>query len=214
MKKTEFYWECEGQFYQFNPGKRYLIYYKGGFSPVTRGHFKTVKRFTDVGSNIYVMIHQIGSEKRHGIPEYLNKEIWKIYIDELLPKERIYLIKYTSIDDILDIPNFDQFDQVVYIRGNEDYNISRTERSNKYIFKHVINKLNKRGIGMDFYYLNRSDIKVLSATKFVKKLIKTKRCKSPDCKCKYKKCKFFLPEELDKEIAMNIINKLQAYYLI
>nr|QBK91482.1 MAG: hypothetical protein LCPAC302_01020 [Pithovirus LCPAC302] len=214
MKNTKFYWESKGQFYQFDSNKKYLMYYKGGFSPVTRGHFKTVKHFTNIGSNVHVMIHQIGSEKRHGVPEYINREIWETYIDELLPKDRIYLVQYDTLEDILYIPNLDQFDQVVYIRGNEDFNISRTEKSNKKRFKYVINGLNRRGIGMDFYYINRPEIGVLSATKFVKYLIKTKKCKRFYCKCKYKKCKFFFPKDLNKDTAMDIINKLQSYYLV
>ncbi len=213
--KSTFYWECLDQNYPFNPHKKYLIYFKGCYCPPTRGHFDTVKRFTDMGSNIHVMIHQMGSQRRHGIPYHLNKEIWETYIEELLPQNQVYLIRYESSEEILELPNIDYFDTVIYIRGNEHYNIKKTQRSNLNRFRSIIRRLNRRNIRMDFYYLKRPDTKKLSATKFTKMLIRTKkRCRRDNCNCKYKKLKFFIPTDLSEDSAMRIINDIQEHYLI
>jgi hypothetical protein len=215
MSKSKFYWECLGQTYPFDSDKTYLIYFKGCFCPPTAGHFNTLKQFTDKGSNIYGMVHQIGSERRHGVPYYLNRKIWKTYIDELLPSERIYLTRYSSMYDILDLPIIDSIDTVIYIRGNEDHDIKYTEKNNLKNFKGIINKLNERGINMDFCYLDRPLAHKLSASKFIKNLIRTKKkCKRPGCDCKYRKLKYYMPSKLNPNVAMSLVEKLQQHYLI
>ncbi len=216
MNDSKYYWECMGQNYPFRSDKKYLIYFKGNFSPSHRGHFKTVERFIKIGENIHVMIHQIGSEKRHGVPYHLNREIWQTYIDKLLPQNRIYLVKYYCSDDIFDLHNLSSFDRVIYIRGNENYDIKTMEKKNIYRFRDFIYRLSKMGIGLDFYYLNRPDVKTLCATEFTKILVKTKRrkCKRIHCDCKYKKLKKFFPVNLSKGTAIKLINKIQKYYLI
>ena len=103
MNDSKYYWECMGQNYPFRSDKKYLIYFRGNFSPSHRGHFKTVERFIKIGENIHVMIHQIGSEKRHGVPYHLNREIWQTYIDKLLPQNRVYLVRYYCSEDIFDL---------------------------------------------------------------------------------------------------------------
>lgn len=209
-----FYWECLGQKYPFDPSKTYLIYYKACFGPPHKGHFNTVKRFTNIGDNIHVMVHQMGSESRHGVPRYLNREIWKTYIKELLPQNRVHLCQYYHSDDILSLPILDQIDTVVYIRGNEGYNIESTPDKDKKIFSHIMRKLRLKNINMDFYYLERPLVKVLSATIFTEKLIKTRgKCLKHGCDCKYKRLKYFYPRGLDRGIIMKITNKLQKQNL-
>ena len=75
----------------------YCIYIQGCYCPPHRGHFETVKRFTDIGENINVIIHQVGSESRHGVPSYFNRKMWKLYIENLLPSHRIDLLKYNNL---------------------------------------------------------------------------------------------------------------------
>lgn len=207
------YWECNGDTYPFDSNKRYLIYYKGCFCPPHRGHFNTVKQFTDIGNNIHVMVHQIGSERRHGVPYYLNREVWRTYIDRLLPVDRVHLVKYNYCDELLDLPILNHIDTVVFIRGNEGYD---TSYSNKIVhkFSYIINKLNSRGINMDFYYLERPLVDTLCATQFVKTLVKTKKkcCHEGDI-CKYNRLKYYYPDDLDKNDMVNITRKLQLQYL-
>lgn len=212
---SSFYWECLGEDYPFRRNKKYLIYFKGGFTcGGHRGHFNTVKRFTDVGSNVHVMIHLMGTEKRHGVPYSLNEEIWKIHINEMLPKRQVHLVKYGSTyDDIKRITRNGNYDKVVYIRGNENHHIRSTEKSNLNTFDSLIYSLNKQHIGLDFFYLNRPDVKTLCATEFARALIKSKKCQRENCRCKYKKLLFYLPDELSRESSIYILNKLKKCYL-
>ena len=68
---------------------------------------------------------------------------------------------------------------------------------------------------MDFFYINRDESSKLSATKLTKALIRTnKRCKKYNCDCRYEKLKFFFPDNLDKDITLNLIKQLQKHYLV
>jgi len=53
-----FFWECEGKEYIFDPNKRYLIYYRGNFSPPTKGHFSLVDKYIN-NYNVKYLVHQI-----------------------------------------------------------------------------------------------------------------------------------------------------------
>lgn len=205
-----FYWECLGQRYPFNPNKNYLIYYKGCFCPPHRGHFNTVKEFTDLGENVSVMVHQKGSPSRHGVPRNYNRKIWKMYIRELLPRHRVHLIQYEDGDDIFDLSVLDKIDTVIYIRGNEGQNIKRTQENDLYAYRRIMRKLARRNISMDFIYMDRPLVKVLSATVLTENLIQARRrCRKRNCECTYDKLKRFFPEGLSQDTAMRIIHSLQ-----
>ena len=210
MTSSSFYWENLGQEYPFNPYKKYLIYFKGCFCPPHRGHFNMVKQFTDKGDNIHVMIHQMGSESRHGVPKRLNREIWRFYINELLPTDRVHLIQHYSTLDILDLDILNQIDTVLYIRGNEGYEIDATKERDLRIFRRIISNLKRMNIDMDFYYMDRQSVDTLCATQYVKTLIKTRgRCKKQGCDCKYERQSYFMPEGLHRDTVLMIGRKLQ-----
>jgi len=214
MPEADFYWEFKGEDYPFDPYKKYLIYFKGCYCMPHAGHYNTVKRFTDLiedGINIRVMVHQMGSSRRHGVPYNLNRYIFQKYIDELLPSDRVHLVKYRSgIHEILNLDFIDDIDTVIYIRGNEDYNVRKTEKKNRYAYQSIIKSLSRKEINMDFYYLERPHVHKLSATKFTRSLIKTRRnCKKHGCDCKYRKLRYFLPDGLERDVSMKIIRKLQ-----
>lgn len=213
--ESKFYWESLNEEYPFVKEKKYLIYFKGGFTcGGHKGHFDTVKRFLDVGHNIHVMIHLMGSERRHGVPYKLNEEIWKIHIDELLSKKRVHLVRYKSTyNDVNWLVKKYRFDKVVYIRGNENHNIRSTEKTNLRVFSKLIYSLNRKHVELDFFYLNRPDVKTLCATEFARALIKSKNCRKRNCKCKYLKLLFFLPDNLSRESSIYILNKLKKCYL-
>jgi hypothetical protein len=212
--KTRFYWECNGDEYPFRSDEKYLVYFKGGFTPCHRGHFETVQRFTKLDmDNIHVMIHQIGGN-RHGLPHEMSREIWKTYIRELIPDKNIFLIQYEGKDDILDLPGIEQYDRVIFIRGNENYDIDQTNNRNKERFRWLSKKLHRMGVALDFYYLERPHVKTLCATEFTRMLIKTKRCINKGCSCVYKKLKYYFPHGLSRKIALRLAKKIQQYNLI
>lgn len=196
------YWECNNE-YVFKKDKNYLIYFRGGFTPCHKGHFSVIKKFAHL-DNVKFMIHQIGNKSRHGVPYKLNKEIWEIYIKYLLPRDKISLVKFKSKDQILTNEFINDIDVVIYVRGNEDYNQIKTEKSMKEKYKHLHKQLKKQNKNLDFYYLDRPLKNTLSATKFVEKLIKNQNKK---CDCKYK-FKSFFPEGLPSNERIEILKKL------
>ena len=105
--------------YEFDENKNYLIYFRGGFCPPTKGHVSLVEKYIDL-PNVKYFLHQIGDEKRHGVPYWLNRKIWKIYIHELFPKDKITLKKMGSSLEVLD--HIDNIDTVILIKGNEGMN--------------------------------------------------------------------------------------------
>ena len=54
--------------YNFEPNLNYLIYYRGGFAPPSKGHFSLVEKY-DL-ENVHYFVHQIG-------------ENWPTYLYEL-----------------------------------------------------------------------------------------------------------------------------------
>lgn len=201
-----FYWECQDQEYVFDKSKKYLIYYRGGFCPPTRGHFSLVEKYIKY-PNVNYFIHQIGNESRHGVPYNLNRKIWKIYIKELLDEKRIMLQKCGSTRDVVEYidKSEENYDVVVYIRGNEDYNPRQKSREIKKRYSDLIKSLNRRGIDMDFIYLDRPLAHVLSASKFIEALNKPKK--------KYHKLRYYLPKNLSDKGVKYIVHKLRKYNL-
>ena len=189
--------------YDFNPDKKYLIFFRGGFTcGATRGHFSLVEKYSHL-ENVKYYISQIGNESRHGVPYALNRKIWKIYIRELLPKDRIILKKAYSMDDVLD--EIDGIDVVIFIRGKEEENIKEKEKERRERYRRVFNRLKRRGVQVDFLIIDRPEKNVLSAIKFVEAL---KRGDS------YEKLKFFLPKNLPDSECKYIIRNLKKQKLI
>lgn len=206
--KPQFYWECRGEDLEYEPHKKYLVYFCGCFSPPHKGHFSVVDDVLNKGDNVKVFIHQGGDERRHGIPYHLNRGVWKKYIDELLPSDRVTLQEQVSLKQLCLHPYTEEADTIVIIRGDEtDGNIARAEAKASYWFRKCIRHLRDRGKEVVFVYPERPLKNVLSATKFSSALIRLRSCRS--WSKKYDKLKHFFPDHLDERTAKRIIDKLQ-----
>jgi len=199
-----FFWECEGKEYIFDPNKRYLIYYRGNFSPPTKGHFSLVDKYIN-NYNVKYLVHQIADEKRHNCPEWLARKIWRIYIHELLPKDRVILKKCGSSLDVLDY--VEDIDVVVYLRGNEKYDIKDKIKNTRERYRKLRHKLRDRDIQLDYIFLDRPQLNILSATKFVEAINKIKHKRYLDSR-DYRKLRPFMPEELSGKGVKYVIGKL------
>ena len=206
-KEVQFYWEYLGQHYEFDSNKKYLIYYPGCFCPPTKGHFNKITKFTHL-PNANFFIHQGGREARHGVPYDLSRKIWRIYIKELLPSDRFALVgRRSHHDQIYDLVNHKytrEADTVVFIAGNENYNLRKMEtfaRQKKY--HDIFRGLMKKGKEIVFLYLNRPS-NGISATKLSKVVRKYKYCKD-----KQKKIRPYLPNGLSDKAVRYIISKLK-----
>jgi len=189
--------------YEFQEDKNYLIFFRGNFGPTTKGHYSLVKMYAHL-PNVKYYISQIGSEARHGVPYNLNRKIWKIYIKNLLPQDRIILKKAEGIYDVLD--EIEDIDVVIYLRGNESDlgDLRYEEKERLYKYRHIIRKLKSRGIRTDFLIIDRPEKSILSATKFVEAL----KNNASD-----KKLRFFIPDKLPEHEFQYIIKKLKQQKL-
>ena len=191
--------------YNFEEGKRYLVLCRGNFSVVTAGHVSLVDEYIDL-PNVKYFISQIGSEKRHGVPYYFSRKMWKIYIDELLPqhKDKIILKKFSSTYDVLDY--VENVDVVLFLRGEEESKNERKEKEKERLRNYgtLIKRLKKRGVSFDFLFLPRPLLNTLSTTKFVEGILAKKSTEE---------LKFFLPKNLSTKTCRYIIHKLRTFPL-
>lgn len=77
-----FLWEDLGEKYKFRKDKNYIIYYRGNFLPVTKGHISVIERFAKY-PNVKVFVSYIGDSKRHGVPHHFGESMWKIYLSHI-----------------------------------------------------------------------------------------------------------------------------------
>lgn len=179
--------------YAFDSEKRYLIYFRGCFEPPHKGHFSLIEKFINE-PNVEYFLHQMPHGKRHGIPYWLKRKIWKIYISELLPKEKIKLKKMGHSLDILEY--VDDIDVVILIRGNEGLNeFDKKNMRKRYRF--LRRELRKMGKTLDFLLLDRPELNTLSATKFMENIKARKSCRA------------FVPDELSEKSYKYIISQIR-----
>ena len=201
MSHVTFYWESLNQHYHFNPNRKYMIYFRGCYCPPHGAHFKTIADFLYL-DNATFFIHQGGNHRRHGVPSELSRKIWKIYISELMPVDKTILMRRTRHEevDLAQHRSTREADVIVFIAGNENFDETITERSDredKYrdVFKALKNK------EVVFLYLNRPSNGV-SATKFVQSLIL-----HPNERSSY--FRKYLPDGLSERAVSYIIRKLK-----
>lgn len=204
------HWEQQGD-YNFDPNKRYVVYYPGCFGPPHRGHFNTAKRFLDAGENISVIIHQKGLKSRHNVPYEINKKIWEIYIDELLPRERVVLIRNNGRrGNVLDHPLLKRADVVLMVCNNESGGGVNQQFNNHLcqIFGNMIRRLRRIKIEPVIFVGERPTVKTLSATKFVETIIGYKEGRISRDRLSY-----FLPDGLPSTRGDEIISRLSSCYV-
>ena len=189
--------------YKFDDTKKYLVLCRGNFSGCHDGHYSLLEAYIHL-PNVKYFISQIGSERRHGIPYYFSKKMWKIYINELLPehKDKIILKKFQSTYDVLDY--VDSVDHVLFLRGDEDDEKKSKEKERLRNYGTLIRRLKKKGVSFDFLFLPRPLLNTLSTTKFVEGILAKKTTEE---------LKFFLPKNLSTKTARKIIRKLRTFPL-
>jgi len=199
------FWEKDA-LYKFRPDKKYVVYFLGCFCPPHRGHFSQVRDLVK-HRNVRVIVDQIGSSQRHGVPFRLNRKIWKIFIEELLPRERVSLISSESVFDVCDHKFVRDCDFFVIVRGYEN-DTSRREME-KLIYENtreLRHAIEPRGIKCDVYLTERESVSYLSATELIRKVVKYRNM---PMNVKYHKIDYFLPDGLKEETVKFIIKNLE-----
>lgn len=199
---NRFIWENQGDQYTIDPNKKYLIYYQGMFAPPTRGHYSIVERFASY-PNVKILIQQIGSANRHGVPYWLNREIWQIYIDLLISRSQ----QSTAEIHLIDAMEFNKFDYmsdvdtVLVVRGYEA-DISHDEQ--RYLDSYE-DWMIDYDVDMEFLFVERIDNGRVSASKFIDALLNPKTSKE--------ELVYFLPTGLSSDMIDHIINSLNRFPL-
>ncbi len=197
VELNRFIWENLGQHHNIDPKKRYLVYYQGMFAPPTRGHYEVVERFASY-PNVEILIEQIGSKHRHGVPYRFNKKVWEIYIKELLPSKKIHL---KNNDDFNISKYMKNVDVILIVRGNES-DITKDEKRHIEIYKDWIRKYD---VDIDFLFIDRNMITGPSTSKFIKALL--------DPMSSEEDLRYFLPKGLSSKTIHNILNLLITFPL-
>ncbi len=174
-KKIRFHWEFKHNSYKFKRGINYVVYFNGCFAPPHRGHFVTVWDVISKNPNVKIIISQQGNEKRHGVPYDINKKIWQMYIDKLLPKDRVFLCKSCGFSKFIDHPFMKGANRLIILRANENFYSEKFENNFINRNSNVITKYNQKNIIIHYYLPIRPD--TYSATLFVKNLIAYKQHK-------------------------------------
>jgi len=115
------------------------------------------------------------------------------------------LKKCGSSLDVLDY--VEDIDVVVYLRGNEKYDIKDKIKNTRERYRKLRHKLRDRDIQLDYIFLDRPQLNILSATKFVEAINKIKHKRYLDSR-DYRKLRPFMPEELSGKGVKYVIGKL------
>lgn len=204
----KFHWESKSGPYKFKANINYVIYFKGCFAPPHVGHFNAICDIISKHPNVKVIINQIGSKKRHGVPHEINKKIWKMYIKYLLPKNRVAVHNYRKLGGYMNHPFMKGAHKLIFLRANENFNMHEIERTFIMMHRKMIHKFHNRGIKIE-YYMQERNKDVISATKFVEQLIKY-RDRGGDIE----KVKMFLPKDLPPEICDKVIKMTLSCNLV
>ncbi len=175
--KTEFYWEKLKQKYPYDKNKKYCIFFNGCCCPPHKGHIDSIRDARKMFPGCKVIVNQLGSSKRHGIPSKFNSYLLQKYINDVFnssssikymfreKSQTIFSHKFVLEADVVIIvrgEEFEEFDNIKEVINEK--NVRNADRYKKYI-----KKLNNLGIKVDFVYQSRPIDKV-SATKFMEKL--------------------------------------------
>lgn len=218
--KTEFYWENLNQPYPYNPKLNYCVFFNGCCCPPHKGHIDSIRSAIQMLPGCKVIINQLGSSSRHGVPSEYNSELLQKYLSNVFKNNSNIKYMFRASNNKIFTHDFiTNCDVLVIIRGDEikennklDVIAKSINDKNKYRFSKYIDKLNNYGIKVDFYMQWRNVNKV-SATKFIEKLniYKKKKYESKETKEDLYELMNFIPEEIEFYTKYQIIKKLLKF---
>lgn len=225
---TNIYWENLEQQYPININYKYCIFINGCFCPPHKGHINSIKKAIEIfGPKAKIIVNQIGSSGRHGVPKEFNKYMMETYINNVFKSNpNIKLFFRAGAKKIFNDEFVLNSDVVIIIRGDEVDDNDREDSSYldeinehyKNKFKKIIKFLAKKFIKLDVLFQFRPVTEV-SATRFIelvniykKKIFEegiqeSKSLMINDMFELY----YMMPEELDLETKYSIIKKLITF---
>lgn len=217
---SKIYWENLNHEYIINSNYKYCIFINGCFCPPHKGHINSIHEAIRIfGPNTKIIINQLGSSSRHGVPKEFNKYMMETYIDTIFNfNPNIKLFFRARNKDIFLNDFVLKSDVLVIIRGDEvdseDKETSIDSINQSYLrkFSKIITFLNKKNIKVDFIFQFRPKNEV-SATRFIELLgiYKKKYFEHKDCIEDMYELYYMMPEQIDIETKYKIIKKLISF---
>ncbi len=224
MGKTNFYWENLSHEYPVDKKLKYCVFLNGCFCPPHKGHIQSIKNIIELlGPETKIIINQIGSSSRHGVPSYLNKQILELYVLNVFPNNNNIKLLFRAPNKEIFLNDFVlQSDVLIILRGDEvnkedkgkSSDVSNINSRYKHKFRKIIKYLNKKSIRVDFIFQFRPHT-IISATNFVKLInaYKEKRNKKEHKLEDIYEIYWMMPEELSIELKYRILKELINFNL-
>jgi glycerol-3-phosphate cytidylyltransferase-like family protein len=217
------YWENLDDKYPINPSYKYCVFINGCFCPPHKGHINSVRKAIEIfGPNTKIIINQIGSTSRHGVPKDFNKYMMETYINTVFKSNPNIKLLFRARNKEIFLNDFVlNSDVLVIIRGDEtdeddrddEHCLQEINSTYKKKFKKISKYLGKKKhIKLDILFQFRPHNKV-SATRFIQLLniYKKKYNNGYDCIEDMFELYYMMPEELDLETKYSIIKKLITF---
>lgn len=203
---VEFIWSNNNKNFNYDPNKNYLLYFRGCCCPPHKGHLQSIQEIVQNRTNFVIIIDQLGTQSRHGVPFRISREIWKEFIKYSLPQVKVILEKGQFFQKHWK-HHFDNINTVLFVRGDEG-KISHSKIEQHFNHKHQykLRFFKKHNIEV-FYYGGIRDPK-LSATHFVTHLLRNRHVFDLD------HIYDFLPNSLPQKLALRILSYLKRCSLI
>lgn len=218
--ETEYYWEILKQSYPYDKTKKYCVFFNGCCCPPHKGHINSIRQAIKMFPGCKVIMNQLGSSKRHGVPSKFNSYLLQKYLSEVFDNSpNIKYMFRESTKTIFSHKFITESNVVIIIRGEEFESgdniqkvIKNKNKKNFDRFSKYINKLNSMNIKVDFVSQTRPIDKV-SATKFMEKLdeYRYKKEKNEESKIDLYELMEFIPDEISSSKKYQIIKKLLSY---
>jgi glycerol-3-phosphate cytidylyltransferase-like family protein len=219
---AKIYWENLNEKYPVDKSLNYCVFINGCFCPPHKGHIHSIKKAIEIfGLNCKIIINQIGSTSRHGVPKEFNKYMMETYISNIFKSNPNIKLLFRASNKEIFLNDFVlKSDVLVVIRGDEINDDDRdddecVEEINNYYFgkfRKIIKFLNRKFIKVDFILQFRPHTEV-SATKFIELLNVYKQKKISGIKSieDLYELYYMMPEEINLETKYTIIQKLLEF---
>ncbi len=220
---TQFYWDKLNQSYPYDSNKKYCIFFNGCCCPPHKGHINSIRQAIKMFPGCKIIMNQLGSSKRHGVPSKFNSKLLQKYISVVFndsldiqymfraSTRRIFSHDFVTESDVLIIIRGEEFEQDELTDSIENI-IERQNKKNSHRFRKYIGILNKQNIKVDFVYQDRPITKI-SASKFMEKLddYRYKSTLNIETKEDLFELMEFIPKEIKLKDKYKIIKRLLSF---
>ena len=215
-KNINFYWEDLEEKYIIDRNKKYVIYFKGCFSPPTLGHINAIKKIIkDFGNDVKIIINQLGPKNKHNVDKEINQYILYKYIKTIFPNNNIAILFRGNNNNLINHPYLIGINYFVIVKGNEkNINVENKKDIELIICNKIISYINLANMfeAKIIFIMHYRPFELISTSRFIENLIqyKYKLINNEPIEDNIEQILKFIPQEICIKDAVKIINKLIA----